>query len=504
MEGLNPLESMKINKNFRTDLHKVYAIGDATGKSNYAIDAIGHGRKVAEIVNHDIFKQSIGYQISEQLPEVLVRDSKTAEDFPDIPKAPRQNGAEHHIDASNRPDFSGVQVGLTAKEAAAESARCLSCGCADYYECKLLRLANIYGASTEKFPEEFHKRPKHDIDYSNFHFRRDMNKCVLCGLCVNVCGQIENDTLSAVNRGFDTTVMAAFGQPLQNRDECTLCGNCVARCPVGALTEVSPMPKHLTVREEITESTCTLCGKGCEFFVTSKAGQILRCLPAEGKTLCETGRFGFLRLGEKLLTPLVKKEGLLRRVSLPQATKTVREELNVLRASYGPQSIGIAISPTYTLEDIYTIKEYADYLNTPHIFTFTSNSSPDKTQCNTYGLKNLGISTNSEAFLAKVKSGEIKGLVVFGDELPPEIADLRETTLEFLTIQTAYTSAISTKPARVADVILPAPAFGEVLGHILNEEFNKTLPVNPSFAPACGIQTRQLIPLLTDGEVQLK
>ncbi len=38
-------------------------------------------------------------------------------------------------------------------------------------------------------------------------------------------------------RGFDSVVMPAFDQALQD-SECTFCGQCVAVCPVGALTEL--------------------------------------------------------------------------------------------------------------------------------------------------------------------------------------------------------------------------------------------------------------------------
>jgi len=494
LEGLNPLESLKVNENFQTNLPNVYAIGDATGKSWYAIDAIGHGRKVAEVVNDSFCataRKDSACTISEQLPEILVCDKKTSEDFTEIPKTSRQNGEEHIIHPGERPDFSAVQAGLTPAEAALEAGRCLSCGCADYFECKLIDLANIYGANTEKYPAEFHKKPKHKIDRSNFNFTRDMNKCVLCGLCVSVCNSVSEkgeETLSAVNRGFDTTIAAAFGQPLQNRDECTLCGNCVARCPVGALTETSPLPNQLVVREDITETICTMCGNGCKVQLASKAGQILRLLPAEGKTLCEKGRFGFIRLGEKLFTPHVKRDGLLRRATLQEAAKAVCEGLNVLKAQYGAEGIGIAISPHYVLEDISAIKKYAEHIGTMHVFTLTNTSDEEKTYCNTQGLKNLGICTDNEKYLQMINNGEIKGLISFGDELK-----LIENPPEFLVLQAAYTSSLTGKLARLANVILPAPVLGEVSGTVINGKTGKIMQVNPAFQPACGYQTRQLI-----------
>ncbi|MCL2356768.1 MAG: FAD-dependent oxidoreductase [Defluviitaleaceae bacterium] len=526
--GLNPLENLKVDENFRTNLPGVFAIGDATGKSWYAIDAIGHGRKVAEIV---------AAGISEQLPEILVREESPT--LPEVSTASRQNAA-HNTPEDVRGNFAPVQAELSPAEVAAEAARCLSCGCPDFFECKLVALANLYGAKSDKFSEKFHKRPKHEIDFSNFYFRRDMNKCVLCGLCVAACSAKpgEGEAISATNRGFDTTIAAAFNSPLQNRDECRLCGNCVSRCPVGALVETSPLPKPLVTREDICETTCTLCGNGCGVKIATKAGEILRCLPASDG-LCENGRFGFLNFGEKIVTPLVRRDGILRRATLRDAAKAVREGLNVLTAQYGAESIGIAVSPRYVNEDIAAICDFATRIGTPHVFTFadvadeaadslasedahtnsgdspeTDSSNRKKTYCNTLGLKNFGVST--ENFLQKIHAGEIKGLVVFGDDIPAEIAPL-----EFLAVQAAYTAKITSKPARDALVVLPAPGFGEVSGMIYSRRHatSHTLevqaifcrddeaetvprlialesPVNAALPPACGFQTRELVQML--------
>jgi NADH dehydrogenase/NADH:ubiquinone oxidoreductase subunit G len=400
------------------------------------------------------------------------------------------------IHPGERPDFGAVQAGLTPAEVVSEAARCLSCGCADYFECKLVDLANKYGAEPEKFSPQFHKKTKHKIDRSNFHFHRDMNKCVLCGLCVSVCTTVsDKEAISAVNRGFDTTIAAAFEQPLQNRDECTICGNCVARCPVGALTEVSPMPKQLVVREDITDSICTMCGNGCEIKFSSKAGQILRILPADAKTLCEKGRFSFTQLGEKIFTPLVKREGILRRATLPEAAKAINEGFNVLKAQYGAESIGVAISPRYVSEDISAIIKYAEYIGTPHVFTLTDTSNDELTHCNTGGLKNLGVSTDNKMYSQMINSGEIKGLISFGDELKSI-----ENPPEFLVLQSAYASALSCKIARTTSVILPAPALGEVSGTIVNEKTGNILQINPAFQPLCGSQVRKLVQALSVGD----
>lgn len=67
---------------------------------------------------------------------------------------------------------------------------------------------------------------------------RNMDKCVYCRRCESMCNDVQTvGALAAVNRGFESTISPAFGKDLKE-SECTYCGQCVAVCPVGALTEV--------------------------------------------------------------------------------------------------------------------------------------------------------------------------------------------------------------------------------------------------------------------------
>lgn len=67
---------------------------------------------------------------------------------------------------------------------------------------------------------------------------RDMSKCIYCRRCEMMCNDVQTvGALAAVNRGFASTISPAFNDML-SQSECTYCGQCVAVCPVGALTEV--------------------------------------------------------------------------------------------------------------------------------------------------------------------------------------------------------------------------------------------------------------------------
>ncbi len=74
---------------------------------------------------------------------------------------------------------------------------------------------------------------------------RNLDKCIMCRRCEMMCNEVQTvGALSAVNRGFMATVAPAFEQNLEH-SPCTYCGQCVAVCPTGALTEVNHIPQVL-------------------------------------------------------------------------------------------------------------------------------------------------------------------------------------------------------------------------------------------------------------------
>ena len=67
---------------------------------------------------------------------------------------------------------------------------------------------------------------------------RDIDKCIMCRRCEMMCNEVQTvGAIGAFNRGFMAAVGPAFEQNLEY-SPCTYCGQCVAVCPTGALTEV--------------------------------------------------------------------------------------------------------------------------------------------------------------------------------------------------------------------------------------------------------------------------
>ncbi|MDR1664368.1 MAG: FAD-dependent oxidoreductase [Clostridiales bacterium] len=219
------------SETFFTGTPGVFAIGDVTGKSAYAIEAIGHARKAAAAVHRFLSGGSSAKM--ELLPPILVKDQKTAEDFHE-PYTPRERSRQREASEA-RGDFLPTHYKFTGEQAKREASRCLSCGCGDFADCKLIKYANEYAADPNAFSGVDFEKSKHEMDESGAAFVRDANKCVLCGLCVRYCEEVEGRGLLGIAfRGFSTVASPAFGR-FENAGECGACGRCVEVCPTGAL-----------------------------------------------------------------------------------------------------------------------------------------------------------------------------------------------------------------------------------------------------------------------------
>ena len=109
---------------------------------------------------------------------------------------------------------------------------CLTC--AKSGQCELQKLAQNLGIREIPYKGE---QSTYRIDMSP-SIIRDVDKCIMCRRCENVCNNIQSvGALSAVNRGFTAVVAPAFEQDMVD-SPCVMCGQCVQVCPVGALSEV--------------------------------------------------------------------------------------------------------------------------------------------------------------------------------------------------------------------------------------------------------------------------
>ncbi len=106
--------------------------------------------------------------------------------------------------------------------------------CRRNFKCELRRLADEYGVDSFRFGHV--EKPKYEKDESSLSVTRDMNKCILCRRCVRTCIDLQEvGALEASGRGEETTISTFMDNSLADV-VCINCGQCINRCPTGALT----------------------------------------------------------------------------------------------------------------------------------------------------------------------------------------------------------------------------------------------------------------------------
>ena len=104
--------------------------------------------------------------------------------------------------------------------------------------CELQSLSKEYGVDHYNFGHV--TEPRYKIDNSSFSLVRDMDKCVLCLRCVRTCIDLQEvGVLEAIDRG-DKTHIGTFFEKQISDVICINCGQCINRCPTGALRANDP------------------------------------------------------------------------------------------------------------------------------------------------------------------------------------------------------------------------------------------------------------------------
>ncbi|MCL2462647.1 MAG: FAD-dependent oxidoreductase [Defluviitaleaceae bacterium] len=350
--SLGRKKTITANGCYETNIPGVYAAGDAINKGpGIAIEAIGQARKAADYINESLLTGSC----AEEQEKFLVKSEKTKEDLADKAKLPRECAAILPPEV-RKLGFMEAAKGFDAETAQKEASRCLECGCMAYYDCKLLEYSNRYGITDMKLIES---RKQRVADIMPEYFTRDMNKCVLCRLCVRVCDEVEgNGAIGAAMRGFDTVILPAMGKPLSETD-CTNCGECVAVCPTGALWDKNGR-KRVPLPEKKTSSVCGYCGVGCGSEISTYGRMITRIEP-DGGLMCSKGRYGYSEdiYKDRIETPMLRRIGRLEKAEFGEAYSYIKEEIGKITAAHGKSSVAVGIHGSLTNEETGAALDYA-------------------------------------------------------------------------------------------------------------------------------------------------
>ncbi|WP_455388048.1 molybdopterin-dependent oxidoreductase [Petrachloros mirabilis] len=233
--------------------------------------------------------------------------------------------------------------------------------------CELQDMAFQHGVTNlanakQKFIPEDTRSPVLDFN---------MNRCIACAECINVCKDVLMiDALQFMKKGGFNQVVAKGDLPLA----CEFCGDCLAVCPVGAITNKFSKYLYKPWQMKKTTTTCNYCGDGCQMHIETKDSEVIRVTsPLSWKNkwgdradtakghggLCVKGRFGFeyIDAPSRLKQPLVRKGNQLAEAPWLEAMHFVVDRFTDIRKKHGPDAIAGLISARCTNEELYLFQK---------------------------------------------------------------------------------------------------------------------------------------------------
>lgn len=108
--------------------------------------------------------------------------------------------------------------------------------CYKNQNCELQSLANEFAFGDHIFLDLVTGR-NYIVDRSSPSFIKDDSKCIHCQRCVRTCAELQYvSAIGVANKGAHQKISSFHDRPMSHV-VCTNCGQCVNRCPTGALTE---------------------------------------------------------------------------------------------------------------------------------------------------------------------------------------------------------------------------------------------------------------------------
>lgn len=165
---------------------------------------------------------------------------------------------------------------------------CLCATCVRSGNCSLQKLSNDLGIYYIPYERDIVDTPWDQ----NFPLIRDSKKCIKCMRCVQVCDKIQDlHVWDVQNTGSRTTVDVA-GNITIDAANCSLCGQCITHCPVGALKERNDVPKIYEALADTSKVTVVQVAPAVRT-AWAEAFNIPEELATEGRLVAALKRVGF-------------------------------------------------------------------------------------------------------------------------------------------------------------------------------------------------------------------
>ncbi|NWF67029.1 MAG: (2Fe-2S)-binding protein [Campylobacterales bacterium] len=170
----------------------------------------------------------------------------------------------------------------------------LECGVCDKSgNCDLQNKTLDFEVSSQEFSAKEQKRVIENWGFIKY----DESLCILCERCVHVCNEVVGDNALKIGvGGYKSRIVRV------EDSSCSECGECMAVCPVGALTTKDFQYKTNAWELQKIPATCAHCSSGCQIFYEVK--HVGSCEKSDKKvyrvtndvdinSLCGAGRFAY-------------------------------------------------------------------------------------------------------------------------------------------------------------------------------------------------------------------
>ncbi len=345
-------------------------------------------------------------------------------------------------------------------------------------ECRLQEQSVQHGRGVSRFIDMKVKKPK-NVDIGP-RIRLDDERCIMCSRCIRFMDEVASDpVLGFTQRGTHTTLTVHPGRLLDSNYSL----NTADICPVGALTSNDFRFQMRVWFLKETPSIDVNCGTGTNITVWTRGNKIHRITPRQNDEVNSAWmpdshrlNFHYIDSEARLTEPLAWSASSSPSKFVPTTWSAAYAETASQIKGLPAAQIAIIGSGRMTNEELFLTRALAAEIGTSNLSLVPRFAEADALLVasdrnpNTTGAKLILGTEDPYAKLDSIRegvhSGAIKALLVFGEDL---ITDAGFTADDLKNLDFFLQSSLLANPAAdQADLVLPAAAFAEKRGSMVN------------------------------------
>lgn len=207
-------------RTFKTLRPGIFACGNMIREHEMAVRASAQGKTAAT---------EVGIYLRTQSPLKKLHFNSA---FGHLSKPEQEEYLKESVPGVPVEPDGGFIAGFNEEQAIAEAKRCLHCDCRKPVSCKLRIFADQYGANRKRHPGPERKKLTKSVHHNLIVYESE--KCIRCGLCVEISAKEESLGLTYIGRGFDVRISVPFSETIAEALTKTASA-CVNACPTGAM-----------------------------------------------------------------------------------------------------------------------------------------------------------------------------------------------------------------------------------------------------------------------------